>query len=53
VFAASDLIDAGWDIEQWCVDNIWGNHKFTIYRRDYPQWIEAFMTAKNGPQLAE
>ncbi|MFC3460057.1 ApeA N-terminal domain 1-containing protein [Massilia haematophila] len=49
VFAASDLIDAGWDIEQWCVDNIWGNHKFTIYRRDYPQWIEVFMTAKNGP----
>lgn len=50
VFGASELIDAGWDVGQWYEDEIWGNHKFTIYRRDYQHCIEAFMTAKNGPQ---
>lgn len=52
VFAASDLIDAGWDFDQWITDDIWGDHQFTKFRRMYPQWIEAFMVAKKLPRTA-
>lgn len=50
VFAASDLVDAGWNIERWRSANVWGDHQFTKFRRDYPQTIEAFMAAKNRPR---
>ena len=46
VFSVSDLIDAGWDFEQWIADDRGGDHQFTTFRRTYPQSIEAFKVAK-------
>jgi len=35
IFAASDLIDAGWDIGAWCKEGTTMSHPFSRYRVNY------------------
>lgn len=35
VFGASDLVDAGWDIESWAERGRYGRHPFGQYLREY------------------
>lgn len=44
VFAASDLIDAGWDIEKWCKDGGKRSHPFGQYLADYESNISKLIS---------
>jgi len=50
-FAASDFIDAGWDAGKWYELKIWGSHKFTSFRRQYPENIAFFTKALASPRV--
>jgi ApeA N-terminal domain 1 len=41
VFAASDLIEAGWDIRSWIQHGTSGTHPFGRYRESYPKALQA------------
>ena len=40
VFAASDLIEAGWDIKKWCQDRAYPPHPFAEYLNNYKEQLE-------------
>ena len=44
VFAASDLIDAGWDIKSWIKQGTTMTHPFGRYRASYPKALQEFRT---------
>ena len=41
VFAASDLVEAGWDIKAWSTTGTTMSHPFTRYRINYAQELQA------------
>ena len=50
VFAASDLIEAGWDIRSWIMHGTTMTHPFGQYRATYPpalQQLKALISAAN------
>lgn len=44
VFAASDLIDAGWDIRDWCAGNREFSHPFSQYLNTYENGISKLIS---------
>ena len=48
VFAASDLIESGWDIEEWWKDGGKRSHPFGQYLSDYESKISKLMALLNS-----
>ena len=40
IFAASDLVEAGWDIKKWCQDRAGPPHPFAEYLNSYEEQLE-------------
>ncbi len=51
VFAASDLIEAGWSIGEWSARSSI-SHPFGRYVRNYPMQLKRFQLATRGPAIA-
>lgn len=39
IFAASELVEAGWDVEKWAKQGSCGSHPFGELRQHYRIWL--------------
>lgn len=49
IFAASDLIEAGWDIKSWCQKGGLLNHPFRQYLHSYSEDLQKFKSLLSSP----
>jgi ApeA-like protein/HEPN superfamily Apea-like protein len=53
VFAASDLIDAGWDLSKWVAKGSTLSHPFAVYLHTYRESLARLKALRNGDVLPE